>query len=255
MLAVAVGLAACSAAPSDPASSPTETASPPTPAQDLLLFTSLPIFWSEGSLSDMLSDSAERHWARKALEARWRLVPVDSLTALSDRPEAHVLLMAQPRALSGGENVTLDNFVRGGGRVVMIVDPMLEAHSAYGFGDKRRPEAVSMLSPILARWGVRLVEDERPAYEAQWGERSVPVEDGGLFELTDTGFESDCHLVGDGLAAWCRVGKGKVVLMADATFLADGEKAGGDGDKLLLDLVDEAQAPVPAEAARDKAAK
>lgn len=252
MLAAAVGLSACSAAPSDPASSPTETASAPKPAQDLLLFTSLPIFWSEGSLSDMLSDNAERHWARKALEARWRLVPVDSLTALRNGADAPVLLMAQPRALSGGENVTLDNFVRGGGRVVMIVDPMLDAHSAYGFGDKRRPEAVSMLSPILARWGLRLVEDERPAYEAQWGGRSVPVADGGLFELTDTGFESTCRLVGDGLAAWCRVGNGKVVLMADATFLADGAKAGGDGDRLLLDLVDEAQAPIPAEPARDR---
>lgn len=253
MLTVAFGLTGCSAAPTDPAPSPTETAAASPSAEGLLLFTSLPIFWSEGSLSDMLSDSAEPHWARKALEARWRLVPVDSLTALRDRPEAHVLLMAQPRALAGGENVTLDNFVRNGGRVVMIVDPMLEAHSAYGFGDKRRPEAVSMLSPILARWGLRLVEDERPAYVAQWGQRSVPVEDGGLFELTGTGFESSCHLVGDGLAAWCRVGKGKVVLMADATFIADGEKAGGDGDKLLLDLIDEAQAPIPAEPERASA--
>lgn len=217
----------------------------------LLLFTSLPIYWPEGGLDTMLSPDAPVHWARRALEAEHDLVPVDTLATL---PASGTLLMAQPRALSGDENVALDERVRAGGRVVMIVDPMLEAHSGYGLGDKRRPAAIAMLSPILARWGLRLEEDGRGNYTAQWGGETIAVENGGRFELTDKGHDSTCALVGEGLLAWCGVGKGKVVLLADATFLAedepdaaqsgDGENAGEGGAALLADLIAAAEGPL-----------
>lgn len=210
---------------------------------DLMLFTSLPILWSEGGLGDILSQTAEVHWARTALESRYDLVPIDTLATL---PEAGTIVMAQPRALSPGENVALDAFVRAGGRVLLIVDPMLDAHSHYGFGDRRRPEAISMLSPILARWGMRLLPDERGDHIARWGSRDFPVEDGGRFELADGGHDSNCQSVSEGLVAWCRVGGGKVMLMADATFLADGENAGAAGEGLLFDLIQAAEGPATA---------
>lgn len=226
--------------------SPTAAASEaPAAKPELLLFTSLPIYWPEGGLDTMLSSDAPTHWARRALERERDLVPVDTLAAM---PAQGTLLMAQPRALSGDENVALDERVRAGGRVVMIVDPMLDAHSEYGLGDKRRPAAIAMLSPILARWGLRLEEDPRGDYEAQWGKNAIPVVDGGRFMLTGQGHDSACALVGDGLLAWCRVGKGKVVLLADATFLGDdhhdgGESAGEGGATLLADLIAAAEGP------------
>lgn len=258
MLASLVVLAACSgqpgqgaqAAPSGSASTGARAAQADQP--DLLLFTSLPIYWPEGGLDMMLAADAPQHWARRALEEGHDLVPVDTLAAL---PAKGTLLMAQPRALAGDENVALDERVRAGGRVVMIVDPMLDAHSEYGLGDKRRPAAIAMLSPILARWGLRLEEDPRGDYEAQWGKNAIRVVDGGRFALTGKGHDSTCALVGDGLLAWCRVGKGKVVLLADATFLGaddhaddhgDGESEGASkgGEALLADLIAAAEGPL-----------
>ncbi|WP_144097655.1 Gldg family protein [Croceicoccus sediminis] len=238
----ALALTACSTQPADPATHPSSegVVAPAEKREPLLLFTSLPIYWSEGGVGDLLSSTAPVHWARTALETRYDLTPLDTLTAL---PENGVLLMAQPRALSGDENVALDDFVRRGGRVVMIVDPMLDVHSAYGFGDRRRPEAISMLSPILGRWGLRLVHDDREAHEASWNGVTIPVEEGGLFELTDTGHDSRCHLSSGGLVARCNVGAGKVMLLADATFLADGDHAGQAADTVLFDLIDAASTP------------
>jgi len=256
LLAAPLLLAACSAADPDPAPSPVAaqvpigTAADAGEKPDLLLFTSLPIYWPEGGVGDLLSSGAEKHWARTALETRYALRPVDALTALPT--QSGTLVMAQPRALSPAENVALDDFVRGGGRVLLIADPMLDVHSSYGLGDKRRPAAIAMLSPILARWGLKLVVDEREGYVANWNSRAFRVEEGGLFALTGGGHESRCDISGKGLFARCHVGKGEVMLLADATFLADtghdaGENAGGDhlgrdhaglgGEALLLDLV------------------
>src|SRR5687768_3372072 len=44
------------------------------------LFTSLPIFWAESeNIADMLGSAVPPHWARTALEADHRLVPLDTL--------------------------------------------------------------------------------------------------------------------------------------------------------------------------------
>ncbi|MDR7101755.1 DUF4350 domain-containing protein [Croceicoccus sp. BE223] len=248
LVAALLLLAACSANSPDPAPSPSATAAASEPnakvaRSDLLLFTSLPILWAEGGMADMLSADAPVHWARKVLETNRTLKPVDNLTQL---PAGGTLVMAQPRALAPEENVALDNWVRAGGHLLLIVDPMLDAHSSYGLGDRRRPEAIAMLSPILARWGLRLVDDARDDHVARWSGHAVPVAEGGLFELTGQGHESRCRL-GDGaaqaLTASCRLGKGNVLLLGDATFLADGDNAGEGGGALLAALVTAAEAP------------
>lgn len=258
LLAAPCLLAACSAASPDPAPSPTassqtigaETAAAPSAAvsgSQLLLFTSLPILWSEGGLGDMLSAKAPVHWARGVLEQGRALRPVDNLTQLAP---GGMLVMAQPRALAPAENLALDEWVRGGGHLLLIVDPMLDVHSSYGLGDRRRPEAIAMLSPILGRWGLRLDNDERGEHVARWQGHAIPVDEGGLFALTGQGFESDCRLDGgaaEALVADCAVGKGRVLLLADATFLADGDDAGEGGENLLRSLVAEAQRPAAAD--------
>ena len=128
------------------------------------LFTTLPILWAESDdLRGLLRSDTPPHWALAALRARGEVKPVDSLMPRKDAPlvpGVGLLVMAQPRALAPQENVALDDWVRRGGRLLLFADPLLTEESAFAFGDRRRPQDVVLLSPILARWGLRLEFDE-----------------------------------------------------------------------------------------------
>ena len=192
-------------------------------AGPLLLFTSLPIYWAEApDLAATLNDTGETHWARRAIEASRALRPLDTLgTATLGR--AHDLLMAQPRPLSPDENVALDAWVAGGGHLLLFADPALTAQSAFALGDRRRPQDLVLLSPILARWGLRLEFDAGQAP----GEHSVALGDGvaiavnlpGRFVVVPGGRQdSSCRLGAKALMAECRIGRGKIFALADAAL-------------------------------------
>ena len=193
------------------------------PAAPLVLFTTLPIYWAETpDLTTALKGEAPPHWARGAIEAGRALRPVDTLdaTTLAGRRD---LLMIQPRPLSPEENVALDAWVAGGGRLLLFADPALTVASTYALGDRRRPQDVVLLSPILARWGLRLEFDaEQTAGEhaVALGEgRALPVELPGRFALTAEGRDdADCRVEADALLAECRVGRGRVLAVADAAL-------------------------------------
>ncbi len=215
-LAACAGLAACSPAAQRQQGKP------------LALFTTLPVYWAEAEdVAGLLNEQeAEQHWARTLIERNRKLTPLDTLSAeqlagFSD------LLMAQPRALSPAENVALDDWVRGGGHVLLFADPMLTAHSKFAIGDRRRPQDVVLLSPILKRWGLELQFDEsQPSGEqrmALFG-LSVPTDLSGRFVSVPSagGAPSDCQLMGEGLAADCTIGLGRAFIWADAAVL-DGE--------------------------------
>jgi hypothetical protein len=102
------------------------------------------------------------HWARPVLEQRFRLVPLDYLSADALAPH-DTLLLAQPRALSAEENVALDGWVRGGGSLLLFADPMMTGESRFNLGDRRRPQDVALLSPILTHWDLELVFDDSQA--------------------------------------------------------------------------------------------
>lgn len=195
------------------------------------LITSLPIVWREtGAIGDLLKQDGPSHWALGVLgDAGTTLRPIDSLAPGDDgaSPLAalSLLIMAQPRALSGPENVALDDWVRGGGRVLLFADPMLTAESAYAIGDRRRPESMAMLSPILRRWGLELeFDDAQPFGEVQVDmlDTTVPVNLPGRFALLPG---NDCALLAGGVAARCRIGKGKVLAVADAALFEEGDPA------------------------------
>lgn len=205
------------------------------------LFTTLPILWREThDLGELLNSDAPPHWAQGALAAHGRLQPLDTLAGKSGKlplPDRALLVMAQPRGLSPGENVALDDWVRAGGRVLLFADPMLTSESTFAIGDKRRPQDVALLSPILARWGLELQFDEdQPLGEdavALLG-GTIPVHLPGRFALRGRA----CRLLADGLAARCRIGKGVVVAVADAALFevgTDGENAARSAmlDRLL----------------------
>jgi hypothetical protein len=201
------------------------------------LFTTLPLYWGEAAdISDTIAGRVQPHWARAAIERDYGLQPLDVLTEESLAPFRR-LLLAQPRVLSPQENVALDAWVRGGGKLLLLADPLLTAESRFALGDPRRPADTVLLSPILTHWGLELQFDEsQPA-----GERmreamgaDIPVNLAGHFL---TRGQDNCRLWDDGLAVTCAIGKGRVVAFADAAVLETGDETGPREDALrfLLD--------------------
>lgn len=222
LIAAALALAGCGKG---------DTAPPPPTARagaTIGLYTSLPIAWNEAAdVQGLLADEAPPHWALASLRQRGEVIPLDTLSPLS-LPADGVLLLAQPRPLTPQENVALDNWVRGGGHVLLVADPMLTADSHFAIGDPRRPQDIAMLSPILGRWGLVLEFDEAQPP----GERFVRLPEGDMpvalpGRLRPAGKSGDvagrCRLEAEGLLADCTVGKGRVVALADAALLENPE--------------------------------
>ncbi|GGD55869.1 Gldg family protein [Croceicoccus mobilis] len=234
----ALALAACSA---QPGAATGETVEAPAEQElrPLAIMTSLPILWGEGDIGDMLASDAAPNPVRAALETRFTLSPIDRLTELDDQP---FLLLAQPRALAGDENVALDDWVRAGGQVLILADPMLTAESAYGLGDKRAPLMMTMLSPILARWGLSLTFDpaSSPKQAMVAGVPPIPVQRPGSLSLTGEGHDSSCEIKREGLIAECRIGAGRALIVADAAMVENGDDAGEVAISALSALMAEA---------------
>ena len=225
-LAVLVWVAVVGPARSDGAEEPAH-APPP-----LALFTSLPIYWPEaGDVSALLNASERQHWARLALERRWALQPLDTLTGDGGLGGHRNLLMAQPRPLTPAENVALDAWVGAGGRLLLFADPALTAESAFALGDPRRPQDLVLLSPILARWGLELTYDSRQPLGGEElrlenGAR-LPVRLAGRFALLESG-RGACRLSQEATVARCRIGEGRLTAVADAALF---EPAADEADE------------------------
>lgn len=196
---------------------------PRSPTADLpalALMGTIPVYWGEADeFADLLNGGGEGHWARPQLEAHYRLQPLDSLSADALVPFTR-LLMAQPRTLSPAENVALDGWVRGGGRLLLLADPLMTGESRFGIGDRRRPQDAALLSPILGHWGLDLAFDDSLApilTSADADGIVVPVNLPGRLTAREG---SDCIVIGrDSLAAHCRLGAGEVLVIADAAML------------------------------------
>lgn len=196
--------------------------------------TTLPLLWAETEdVGELLRSDASSSWVRDHLELRYALEPLDTLDAAAlarlDR-----LILAQPRALSPEENVALDGWVRSGGRLLLVADPMLTRHSRFALGDKRRPQDVALLSPILAHWGLELRFDESQTEgerTVRIADHDVPVDVAGYFVARPA---ASCSLSGKGLLASCRIGKGYVIALADAALLDDAEQGADDARRASL---------------------
>lgn len=211
--------------------------------RELGLFTSLPILWGESDdIRGFLGEGASRHWAAAVLRAGPSLKPLDGLADTKGTlplPRRYVLLLAQPRPLTPQENVALDDWVRGGGKVLLFADPMLTAPSIFALGDARRPQDVALLSPILAHWGLVLEFDEaqQPGERlADLPEGRVPVNLPGRFRLTGKPGNAapSCSLEAAGLLADCRVGAGHVVALADAALFEESRDASDAKGRVAL---------------------
>lgn len=203
------------------------------------LFTSLPIYWSEnGSVNEALDGGGDRHWVRAALEKTHHLVPLDTLDG-GEISRIDRLLMAQPRALAPAENVALDHWVRQGGLLLLFADPLLTEDLRFALGDKRRPQDVVLLSPILRRWGLELTFDEdQPQNERTVASAAVslPVHFAGRLVAVTPGAPARCAITADQLVADCRIGAGRALVLADAALL-DARRPPEGGEPALSALI------------------
>ena len=193
----------------------------------LLLLTSLPlVFGEQFSLQESGSP------ALKALESRYRVLPI-SVTDGKDLSKARLLLMAQPLAQTAENLVALDSWVRRGGRVLLLADPMLEWPSERPLGDPLRPPAMFMDTGLLQHWGLSLQGPDRrgPQLRRLGGRDVLTVSPGSL--------EGACQIAADHVVAHCRVGQGRATIVADADLLDTrhlDDRGASNLDALLAEL-------------------
>ena len=110
------------------------------------------------------------------------MTPVDLPSRL---PDGALLLAAQPRALPAEELVALDAWVRRGGRLVLLADPLLEWPSELPLGDPRRPPLAFPDTGLLKHWGLRLdAPDERGPRQSSLGGKPVLTASPGTLART-----------------------------------------------------------------------
>ncbi|MEO8722417.1 MAG: DUF4350 domain-containing protein [Sphingobium sp.] len=197
----------------DAAVSPTRSAKRPVAG----VMSALPLFWtaaaSPGALLDRARDQAFVDTSSFDLRA------IDHLDTAS-LAGFDTLLLAQPRLLQPAELVALDAWVRKGGRLVVLADPLLVWPGDWPIGDPRRPPLTSLLDPLLAHWGLEL--------EAAGASGNIDrrvLKNGAVLMLAGasrfTIAHKECALRENGLVAVCKLGRGRVRLIADADMIDD----------------------------------
>jgi hypothetical protein len=193
----------------------------------LLLLTSLPLVFNES-----FSLSGGGSTALKSLQGRYQVLPI-SVADGAELAKSDLLLMAQPPTQTAENLVVLDEWVRRGGRLLLLADPMLEWPSKLPFGNPLRPPPVFMDTGLLAHWGVRLAGPDRrgPAIR-KLGGYDVLTESPGILS-------GACSISADRLVARCRIGAGSATIVSDADLL-DVNRLGSGGqhnlDALLAEL-------------------
>jgi len=124
--------------------------------------------------------------------------------------------MIQPRAQPAEVLVQLDQWVRGGGRVVLLADPALQWPSERTLGDPLRPPPGFADTGLLGHWGLRLDAPDvlGPASAKAQGLDISSASPGRLVSTSST-----CRTIGSGLVARCRIGTGEAIVVADADFI------------------------------------
>jgi len=203
LTAAAMALTACKADSPAPTAPPRETAARPT----LMLLTTLPLMFG-----DSFGLEGNGSPALEALETRYTVRPV-AVADAKTLTQGKLLLMAHPLAQPAEALVDLDAWVRGGGRLLLLADPVLDWHSELPLGDVRRPPPGFADTGLLKHWGLRLdAPDERGPMLRRLGSHEVLTASPGAL----TG---QCAITSDRMVARCRIGKGEVTVVADADFL------------------------------------
>ncbi len=215
------------------------------------LMTSLPIVWGEGaSMESIVSGETSpapiyAHWQR-----HHDISAVDSFAGL-ENSDTDLILLAQPPAMDPADIAAVDAWVRAGGKAIILTDPMLVWHTEFPIGDNRRPLASGLLSPLLGHWGLELLAPDGEGaggVELEFSSAKISTVGIGTFKAAAEREDShaDCAFSTGNVMARCSVGKGAVIIVADADFLNDAlwsNQAGKDTgdareltDSLIADL-------------------
>ena len=184
--------------------------SAPPEKPPLLLLTSLPLVFGEGfGLEGGGSPTL------KYLSERYTVLPI-STTGPDELRKGRLLMMAQPPAQTADNLVALDQWVRDGGRVLLLADPLLEWPSDRPLGDPLRPPPMFMDTGLLTHWKLQLLAPERRGpVMLGGGHRPVAFVSPGRLTARD----GSCALSRVGIVAECKIGKGRAVVVADADLL------------------------------------
>lgn len=208
-------------------------AAPAQASPSVMLMTGLPLAWGEKGPFDPGSRPAA---AYAELSKAFAFRPVDMLAAQTLAP-GRLLFLAQPQRLAPAELAALDAWIRGGGRALILTDPMLTWPSELPYGDIRRPPPAGLLGPLLGHWGLtlepRIEEDE---VTVRWNGRRVMLDSPGRLRSSSP----DC-VVGKGdWTALCRLGRGTVRIIADADLMRDSLwTSGADNPVAVREWLDE----------------
>lgn len=227
VLGAITGLLALAAVTAWAVTGPGKRLEPRAPSErpTLALLTSLPLVFGERfGLDGGGSPTLTR------LEQRYHVVPVGLADQASLEGQT-LLLMAHPRAQPAEVLVQLDNWVRSGGRLLLLADPKLDWPSERPMGDRLRPSPAFPDTGLLRHWGVTLAAPGQSG-PAEAGNGRMDVKTSSPGQLAS----SRCKLLGDGFVARCRIGKGQATVIADADFLNVEAEGSGNLDLLIDEL-------------------
>jgi hypothetical protein len=193
------------------------------PKPQLLLMSSIALQWGETNISEIAKGEAKASPLFTKLSNTNKLVPIDDFQKLG-KPGSSPLLLIQPRALAPRELVELDGWVRRGGSAIIFADPALDWPSDLPLGDQRRPLFTSLLTPMFQHWGLELAlpvsdSDEDAETDALVGRFRLAPKSAGIWLPANNQPTAECKIREDQFIAYCKVGKGRALLIADADLL------------------------------------
>ncbi len=207
------------------------------------LMTSLPLYWPiDADFAQIASGDAALPWGRAVIEQRFAITPIDTLSPIAPLTSGDAetdplgglqrLAVIQPRGLSPADNVALDEWVRAGGQLLLVLDPALTGDYDMALGDPRRPTDSALIPPVVGRWGMEVSFDDSQLDAP----RAAALETGEVPVLLAGDVASSgpyCAKAAPKPIMKCAVGKGTVTLMADAAVFEHPELAGEGGAAIL----------------------
>jgi hypothetical protein len=201
----------------DRSQSPDEAEAKPA----LMLMSSIPLQWGEANISDIANGKADPSPLFDHLSRQNKLVLIDDFQKVG-KPGAAPMLLIQPRALAPRELVELDSWIRKGGTAIIFADPALDWPSDLPLGDQRRPLFTSLLTPMFRHWGLELalpVDENAKDDPVAVGEYRLAPKSAGIWLKAGGKPSAGCTIRPDQLIAYCRVEKGRALLISDADVL------------------------------------
>jgi ABC-type uncharacterized transport system len=202
------------------------------------VMTALPLFWGEGDAKLIVQGSDQRAVILKRLGEDRKVLPVDTLSKVS-LEKISLLILAQPRLLSGEEIIQLDDWTRRGGKLILFADPILSWPSQLPLGDARRAPLNSLLDPLFNHWGLSL-----SAKLPVTGAIEKQMIFGRVAALVTSGIwrngNARCTLAAEGIIAECVFGQGKAILVADTDILNQllWAESGIANDRAIMGLIE-----------------